>query len=71
MGPSLCFDQPRTTTREAPLTVRYLLLAHAGGCDPARFHRIADEFAATNGFEVRKATVKHEAWTISRKTDAK
>jgi hypothetical protein len=69
MGPSLCFDQPRTTTRENPLTVRYLLLAHGGGCDPARFQRIADEFASTNGFEVRKATVKHEAWTISWKTD--
>src|SRR3954452_7896942 len=34
MGASACFAGPRTTTRAEPLTLRYLLHAHAGLFDP-------------------------------------
>lgn len=66
MGASLCFAEPRTLTRTHPLTVRYLLQAHAGGADAVRAQTVAAAFAERPAFVIRKATVRHEAWTISR-----
>ena len=66
MGASACFDGPLTPTRHAPLTLRYLLHAHAGQPDPARANAVFDQFAQRPAFAITKATVKHETWTARR-----
>ena len=66
MGASACFAEPFTTTKAAPLVLRYLLHAHADQPDPARANSIFDQFAKRTPFTVTKATVKHETWTVRR-----
>jgi len=39
-----CMQAPLVTTREAPLTLRYLLHAHRGTLDAPRAHTIAGDF---------------------------
>jgi hypothetical protein len=68
MGASACLSGPLTTTRKAPLVLRYLLHAHKGGADPDRATRTAQEFAALKPFEVVKAQVKHVQFTARRVT---
>ncbi|QDU98553.1 DUF6807 domain-containing protein [Lignipirellula cremea] len=67
MGASPCMHQPLTTTIAAPLQLRYLLHAHAGPLDPDKARSIAAQFTASPGFQVTKATVKHEQYTITRR----
>ena len=66
MGASACFAEPFTTTKAAPLVLRYLLHAHADQPDPARANSIFDQFAKRTPFTVTKAAVKHETWTVRR-----
>ena len=57
MGASACFAEPLTTTKAAPLVLRYLLHAHADQPDPARANSLFDQFAKRSAFTVTKATV--------------
>lgn len=66
MGASACFAEPLTTTKAAPLVLRYLLHAHASSVQPARANAHFDHFAKRPAFAVSKATVKHETWTVRR-----
>lgn len=52
MGASACLEAPLLTTREHPLTLRYLLHAHGGAADLARAGQVFDLFAAAPGLEV-------------------
>ncbi len=66
MGASACFGEPRTTTQAQPLTLRYLLHAHAGVLDA---NRAADEFArfrARRPLELVRAPSKHVTWGVRR-----
>jgi hypothetical protein len=66
MGASACLRGPLTTMKKNPLVLHYLLHAHAGGIDAARAAKVTKEFAALPRFEVVKAAVKHEHFTIRR-----
>ena len=66
MGASACFAESLTTTKAAPLVLRYLLHAHAGQPVPARANLLFDQFAKRSAFTVAQATVKHETWTVRR-----
>jgi len=66
MGASVCLDGPVTTTRAKPLTLRYLLHAHAGPIAPDRANAVLRDFAARPRFEVVKANAKHRAWDVRR-----
>jgi hypothetical protein len=67
MGASACFDGPVTTTREEPLTLRYLLHAHGGPIDAERAATIQKDFAARPFYTVEKANgVKHRQFVLRR-----
>ncbi len=66
MGASPGMQGPISTTRARPLTLRYLLHAHAGACDPARADAIAAAFAARPLYRVRKSGRKHQSFEIVR-----
>ncbi|QDU20880.1 DUF6807 domain-containing protein [Urbifossiella limnaea] len=67
MGASACFAGPRTTTQADPLTLRYLLHAHAGVLDAGR---AADEFARFRDrppMELVRAPSRHVTWGVRRR----
>lgn len=66
MGAAPCLHDPLTTTRQRPLTFRYLLHAHRGDIDRTRADAIAQAFAASRAYEVVPAKVKHQQFTIRR-----
>ena len=66
MGAAVCLGGPVETTRAAPLTLRYLLHAHAGPADPQRAEKIAADLAARPGFRVGKSTKKHTQFVVER-----
>jgi hypothetical protein len=66
MGASVCFAGPKLTTKDAPLTLRYLLHAHAGRYDADRANRRFVQFAALPRWNVDKSNVPHTAWALSR-----
>lgn len=66
MGASLCFHGPVLTTKSKPLSLRYLLHAHAGLLDPKRAEVEFAEFAKRPGFEIVKAPTKHRQYGVSR-----
>jgi len=72
MGAAFCLNEGLEITASAPLTLRYLLEAHAGGCDPARAEATAAAFAARPGFEITKSTKPHRQFDVARRgaTDA-
>jgi hypothetical protein len=59
MGASVCFQEPIVTTREQPLTLRYLLHAHTGSVDPVRAENVAREFAERPLPVVRRSNQPH------------
>jgi hypothetical protein len=67
MAASVCFTGSRTTTRNAPLTLRYLLHAHRGMLDPKRAADTFDDFGKRPPFELVKAPTKHTAYAARRK----
>lgn len=67
MGASACFGGPRTTTRNEPLTLRYLLHAHRGPLDAKRADEAFRAFGKRPGFELVKAPAKHTAYGVRRK----
>jgi len=66
MGAAFCLNEGFTITKEAPLTLRYLLHAHAGPCDPKRAETMQAAFANRQGFEIAKGTAKHHQWQVRR-----
>ncbi len=68
MGASVCFAGPRTTTRAEPLTLRYLLHAHAGPVDAKRADEAFAAFAARPPLELVPKPARHTAFGVRRKT---
>lgn len=68
MGASVCMHQPRETTQDNPLTLRYLLHAHAGPLDPDKAAAIAEQFAGRPVFSVKRATARHRQYQLRRKS---
>jgi hypothetical protein len=66
MGASACFSGPLTTTKKAPLQVRYLLHAHKGPANADRAKQTLKTFVDTKRYEVVKANVKHTLWDVRR-----
>lgn len=64
IGPSISRDQSILVPQESPLTVRYLLFVHPGGCDAAQIKALADEFDASSPLQVRKGTKPHHQFEI-------
>jgi hypothetical protein len=53
--------------REAPLVLRYLLLAHSGNAGRPQIEAVAERFAARPGFEVKKSKRPHRRFDVQRK----
>ena len=66
MGASLCMHGPRTTNREQPLVLRYLLHLHGGDVNAERASDIANEFARAKGFVVERSKAKHQHNEVRR-----
>jgi len=66
MGCSPCMHGALTTTKAAPLTVRFLLHVHSGPIDADRANDIQTQFSKRPGFEVGKSTVKHNQFGVWR-----
>ena len=66
MGAAFCLNEGFTITKEAPLTLRYLLHAHAGPYDPAKAARMAEAFGSRPGFEIGKPTEPHRQFEVWR-----
>ncbi len=67
MGASACFAGPRTTTQAEPLTLRYLLHAHAGALDARRAADVLAEFGRRPPFELVRSPGGHVAWGARRR----
>lgn len=55
MGAAFCLEEDYAIAGDAPLVLRYLLHAHAGGCDPVKAAANAAAFARRPGFAVEKS----------------
>jgi hypothetical protein len=66
MGASVCMKGPQLVTKDKPLTVRFLLHAHAGDIDIERATAIANSFAISKRLEVRKARARHQQYEVVR-----
>ena len=66
MGASFCLEEGYTITKEAPLVLRYLLLAHSGDCDPDKATETLNEFGDRPGFVLEKATRPHRQFEVRR-----
>lgn len=66
MGAAVCLKESVTTTRKQPLTLRYLLQTHRDSVKVERANEVAKGFAVTPRYEVSKAKVKHQQFTIER-----
>lgn len=66
MGASFCFDEGWSITAENPLTLRYLLHAHAGEYDAAKAEAIATAFAGRKPFVLGKAEKSHRHFEAKR-----
>lgn len=67
MGASLNMNGPLQLKRDSPLTLRYLLHAHAGPLQTDRANMIAEQFSRSSGLAVVRSTVKHRTNRIERK----
>jgi hypothetical protein len=67
MGAAACLGEARTTTQAAPLTLRYLLHAHAGPLDPARAADALAAFRDRPPFELVRSPARHTAWGTRRR----
>ena len=66
MGASLCMDAPRHDHAKEPLVLRYLLHAHRGGANAESAGKVAKAFAESPRYQLAKAKVKHQHFTIAR-----
>ncbi len=66
MCASPCMKAAITTTKESPLTLRYLLLIHSGAVAPDRANAIYADFAARSLMNVAKGALPHTRWQVVR-----
>jgi len=66
MGASLCMDDPLILTHEDPLTLRYLLHAHAGSHHPDRAAALFEAFSARPPFLLSPSNLPHRQWHLAR-----
>jgi Methane oxygenase PmoA len=64
IGPSISLDKAMLVPREQPLTMRYLLYVHPGGCDSTQINSLAAAFDASSPLQVRKGTKPHQQFEI-------
>lgn len=64
MSCSVCMHKSVTTTKAAPLRLRFLLHAHAGAIDPPRADRIAGQFAEWPRYETVRSTKPHQQYEV-------
>jgi hypothetical protein len=73
MGASFCLAEGYTITKDASLTLRYLLHAHRGEYNAESAESVAAAFATRPGFEMGKSKQPHrqyEVWRIGAKPEA-
>lgn len=66
MGASACRTAALEVPREKPLTLRYLLHAHAGDVDAAKADAVAKEFAGRAPWVVESVKAPHSRWQVRR-----
>jgi hypothetical protein len=67
MGASVCMQGPVETTKQNPLTLRYLLHVHAGDIDAGRAEQVAEIFAQREPLQVQRSEQPHRQYEIGRK----
>lgn len=70
MGAAYGLAESATMSRLQPLTLRYLLHAHAGPYDPSRSLRVADQFSQRPRFELVQNPQPHQQYGVHRKGNA-
>lgn len=65
IGPSLSRDANVLVPINRPLTYRYLLLVHAGRCNPKQIEAIASSFDDSPPLQVQKSSKPHQQFVIS------
>jgi len=70
MGASFSMEEGFTIAADAPLTLRYLLYAHAGPYDAAKAQTVHEAFAKRPGFQIVKPTGPHRQYEVERKPPA-
>ena len=66
MGASFCLNEGITLTPGEPLTLRYLLHAHAGAHDADQAAARAGAFGARKPFEIGKSVKRHRQFEVAR-----
>ena len=66
VGASFCMFEPKTTTRDDPLVLRYLLYVHQGAVQQETANQVAKDFTQRPGLIVEKATEKHRHSVVRR-----
>ncbi len=67
MGASVCMFEPRITTADDHLTLRYMLFVHQDPVGTERSDELAADFAKRTELEIVKATVKHRQFLVRRR----
>ena len=65
---SPCMKTAITTTKESPLTLRYLLHVHSGAVQQDRADSVHAEFAGRKLLSVIKGTLPHTRWQVVRES---
>jgi hypothetical protein len=66
MGASFCMHEAYAASRERPLTLRYLLHAHAGGYNAEQAQAVHAAFAARPGFKLTPSARPHQQYEVER-----
>jgi hypothetical protein len=66
MGAAICLNGPIVTTKKDPLTLRFLLHAHAGALNAEKAETVAKEFNQRPRLRVVKSMKKHQQFEIQR-----
>lgn len=66
MCASPCMKEAMTTTKESPLTLRYLLHIHSGSVQPEQANSLHADFSERPQLKVVKGLIPHMRWTTVR-----
>ena len=66
MGAGFCLKSAHALKKDAPLVLRYLLLAHSGKAGEKELQKVAVDFAARPGFTVAKSKRPHRQFEVAR-----
>ena len=61
-------DEGLTITKDAPLTLRYLLHAHSGDHSEPKAKKTFEAFSMRPGFETFRSKRRHRQYEVRRKT---